>query len=543
MTFSDFSPTVPVLVRTLAERFGGREMVVRADRRVTYAEVERESAELARGLLATGIGKGSRVGLLMSNGPDWVVAWLAATRIGALLVPINTFYQTRELGWILRHADVQLLLTQHRLLSHDYMERLERCAPALAGQTGSPLRIASLPHLRAVRVWGPCDRRWADDGPNGLVEAAALTPSIDEAFLQAVEADVSPADPMLIIYSSGSAADPKGAVHTHAGPIQHGDTLNRFRDLTPADRVYSPMPFFWVGGFVYTLLSCLHAGATMLTEEVFEPGATLDFIERERATMVAGWPHYGKAMADHPSFAKRDLSSIRSGNLYELLPTEARPRDPELRSNSLGMTETCGPHTIDRMDYDLPEKLRGSFGRAVPGVEHKIVDRETGAKLPPGELGEICVRGYSVMSGLYKVPRSQVFDADGYYHTGDAGFFDAEGTLFFKGRLGEMIKTGGANVTPREVEIVLESYPEIKSAFVVGLPDPEREQLVAAAVVSRAGAQVDPDELRQRVKRDLSAYKVPRFVIPFEDGTLPLTGTGKIDKRRLVELLAETVAR
>src|SRR5262245_63423696 len=192
-------------------------------------------------------------------------------------------------------------------------------------------------------------------------------------------------------------------------------------------------------------------------------------------------------MMDHPSFRQRDLSSIRSGNLYAVLPEAVRPRDPELRSNSLGMTETAGPHTYDRMDVDLPERLRGSFGHAVPGVEHKVIDPETGATLPPGEVGEICVRGYSLMLGLHKQERDDVFDRDGYYHTGDAGYFDEEGVLYFQARLGEMIKTAGANVTPREVEVVIETLPEVVSAFVVGLPDPARGQMVAESVVHTLG--------------------------------------------------------
>jgi acyl-CoA synthetase (AMP-forming)/AMP-acid ligase II len=299
------------------------------------------------------------------------------------------------------------------------------------------------------------------------------------------------------------------------------------------------MPFFWVGGFVFTLLAAMHEGAFLICEEAFEPGATLALLERERATIAAGWPHYSKAMVDHPSFAERDLSSIRAGNLYAVLPDALRPKDPELRSNALGMTETCGPHTIERMDVDLPERLRGSFGRSVPGLEHKIVDPETGATLGPGELGEICVRGYSVMLGLYKREREDVFDRDGFYHTGDAGWFDADGVLFFQARLGEMIKTAGANVTPREVEVAIETFPEVASAFVVGLPDPVRGQSVAAAVVLKRGAALDADAARARLREELSAYKVPRRWLFAAKDALPFTDSGKIDKRRLAALFPE----
>jgi acyl-CoA synthetase (AMP-forming)/AMP-acid ligase II len=188
---------------------------------------------------------------------------------------------------------------------------------------------------------------------------------------------------------------------------------------------------------------------------------------------------------------------------------------------------------------DLPESLRGSFGRSVPGLEHKVVDPESGEPLGPGELGEICVRGYSVMQGLYKREREDTFDADGFYHTGDAGRFSEDGYLYFHARLGDLIKTGGANVTPREVEVALEAQPEVKEAYVVGVPHPDRGQTVEAAVVLQAGRDATPDALRTRLRGELSAYKVPRHVFLCASDELPFTDSGKIDKRRLGDLLAK----
>ena len=541
MPFPDFTPTVPELLRTRVERFGDRPMILLNDLRIRYGEAERRSAHLARGLLATGHGKGSRIALLLPNGPDWVVAWLAATRIGALVVPMNTFYKPRELGWVLRHADVATLLTAPRYLNNDYLERLEAVAPGLAGQQADAVLVPELPYLRNVFAFGEHDRPWARTDRD-LEAAATASPAIDDAFLREVESCVTPADPMVLIYSSGSTADPKGAIHSHGSVIRHSFNLNAYRDLTPEDVVFSPMPFFWVGGFVFTLLSCMHAGCFMLCEESFEPGETLRLLERENATVVAGWPHYAKAMTSHPSFRERDLSSVRSGNLYELLPGDLRPKDPELRSNSLGMTETCGPHTIDRMDYDLPEELRGSFGCAPEGVSHKIVDPDSGAPLGAGEFGEICVRGYNVMQGLHKVDREQAFDIDGFYHTGDAGHFDANGRLFFRARLGEMIKTAGANVTPREVEVVLEGFPEVQSAFVVGVADEARGQNVAAALVLGAGRALSEEVCRARLREELSAYKVPRHYFFYASTDLPFTDSGKLEKRKLAAMLEGRIA-
>jgi acyl-CoA synthetase (AMP-forming)/AMP-acid ligase II len=539
----DSECTVAGFIRSKAARDPERIFLVKDDVRLSFGEAERRSRKLARGLLAAGAGKGTRIGLLLPNGPDWALAWLAATRIGALLVPMNTFYQARELGFVLRHADVDTLLVAARFQNNDYLERLERFAPELAAHGAAPLRLRALPFLRHVRVWESDggERPWTSGGAAALEALADASPAVDDALLEEVEREVRPADPMIVIYSSGSTADPKGAIHTHGAVLRHAHNLNVFRDLVPEDRIYSPMPFFWVGGLVFTLVSTMHVGARLYCQDVFEPGRTLDLIERESITLVAGWPHFGAAMAAHPSFASRDLSSIRGGNMYALLPESARPKDPELRSNSLGMTETCGPHTYGSMDRDLPEKLRGSFGRAVPGVSHKIVDPETGETLGPGEFGEICARGTSVMQGLYKVEREDAFDADGYYHTGDAGFFDAEGHLFFKGRLGEMIKTGGANVAPREVELVLASMPEILAGHVVGLPHPERGENVAAAVVLREGATLDAETLHARLKQELSAYKLPRHVFFVTSAEIPMTDSGKLDRRRLREALARRV--
>lgn len=538
MAFPDYEPTIPTFIHHVAEKFSDAPLIVLNDKRIDYRESERHSAKLAQCLLAAGVGKGTRVGVLMPNGPDFVTAFLAAARIGAWVVPINTFFKAAEMSYVLRHSDVDTLLMWPELLGNDYVERMEQCAPSLARLDTPEIFVPELPFLRRVVVWGHSAPAWAQTLEE-FESRGARHPTIDEAFLAAIEAGVTPADAAAVIYSSGSTADPKGAIHTHGTLLRHSFNLNSFRDLEPDDRIFSPMPFFWVGGIVYTLLSTMHIGSFMICEEAFEPGKTLALLERERATVVAGWPHYTSAMVDHPSFAQRDLSSVRKGNLYELLPEDARPKDPELRSNSLGMTETCGPHSIDQMEYDLPEHLRGSFGPSVPGVEHKITDPETGEPLPTGQHGEICVRGYSLMQGLYKREREETFDADGFYHTGDGGYLNDQGYLFFKARLGDMVKTAGANVAPREIEIVLDGYPEIQGAYVVGVPDPIRGQNVVAALVLNHGETLDADSLRTRLKNELSAYKVPRQFFFFEKEELPFTDSGKIDKRKLIHLLAE----
>ena len=539
MPFPDFEPSTPTFIRTLDERYASRELLVYEGRRISYGEAAADSARMARGMLSAGITKGTRVGLLMPNSPDFVVTWFAAARIGAIIIPINTFYKPKELAFVLRHADIQILLTVDKLLNNDYLERLETCIPQLADQpwgstASSPLLLQEFPFLRQIYVWGEATRPWAENHQR-LLEATA---AIDDDYLKSVEGCVCPADPLTIIYSSGSTSDPKGAVHTHGSVIRHSYNLNCWRDIETEDRLFSPMPFFWVGGLVFTLHCALHKGACLICEEVFEPGQTMKLLEAERATTVTGWPHYGRAMVDHPGFSERDLSTVRTGNIYALLPASARPADPELRSNALGMTETCGPHSIDHMDVDLEEAMRGSFGRALEGVEHKMVDPDSGEILPAGVDGELCIRGYNVMQGLYKVEREDCFDADGFYHSGDGGYLNEDGFLFFKARLGDLIKTAGANVTPREVEIVIDEQPEVQGSYVVGLPHPDRGQEVACAVILNLGETLDAPTLRQRLKQELSSYKVPSKLFFCVKDEIPFTDSGKVDKQRLIKYLS-----
>jgi acyl-CoA synthetase (AMP-forming)/AMP-acid ligase II len=486
--------------------------------------------------LASGVGKGTRVGLLAPNGPAWIIAWLAASRIGAVVSLLNTYSLERELSWTLRHADVQVLLTIDHHLGHDYLARLESIAPRLADQEAERIVVESHPYLRSVWVWGDSTRPWA-----GTIAALAeRAERIPAGILTEVESQVSPADPMVVVYSSGSTSDPKGAVHSHGAVVRHAHNLWQFRSLADDDVLYTPMPLFWVGGLSYTLVAAIHAGATLVFDERFEPGRTLGLIERERVTQVIGWPHMSKALTEHPSFPQRDLSSVRGGTLIGLLPADRRPAAGEVRANSLGMTETLGPHTIDDHRNALPADKAGSFGLSVPGVEHRVADPVSGQPLGPGEVGELWVRGYSLMLGLHKLERDEVFTADGWYPTGDGGYFDEDGHFYFLGRLGAQIKSAGMNITPREVEIVLEGFAEVNLAFVTGVPHPERGEDVVAAVVLAPGGHLDSDELRARVKAEIASYKVPRHIAVFADrNDLPWLDSGKADIRRIKAMLAE----
>jgi len=291
-------------------------------------------------------------------------------------------------------------------------------------------------------------------------------------------------------------------------------------------------------------LQALSTDAAILAQDVFEAGSTLALLERERATLISCWAQASQAMADHPDFAKRDLSSVRGGTMLEALPPDRRPREPDLVPNLLGMTETGGPHTmVEVPDTPLPPGLRGSFGIPLPGVvQHRIVDPASGVEAPAGHEGEIQVRGQIVMNGVYKRERHDVFGPDGWYATGDRGWFDEAGHLHFTGRASTLIKTAGSNVSPVEVEAVLDAMPGVVHSFVVGIPHPVRGQVVAAAVVPAHGAKLTAAALMAHAGQNLSSFKVPTVVLILSEDQLPMLPTGKIDRTALVAMLAESTS-
>jgi len=557
MTTPAYPPTLPNMARHLGARYGQREALVRGERRITFEGLERESALIARGLLARGVGKGSRVGLMMPNSPDWVVMLFAIMRVGAIAVPMSTLYQAPELRWVLNHADIHTLIIADRYLRHDYVERLEQALPGLATQTRDRLALAAAPFLRAVVVWNGCDRPWASVGPDAFVEAAQAHPELDESLLLAAEAGVTPADQGCIIYTSGSTAEPKGVLHLQGRLIRHSYQMaTDYWPLGEGDRIASVRPFFWVAGLSATLFHSLHNGACLIYVDPDTPAEIRRLVDQKGVTGltgVAGWVGTIAADAAFADGAYKILRiandcaavAVRQGERYVL-------RNPRLEAmigaaslpvpaaripKNFGMTETLGAHTALPAPQLIPEAKPGAAGRAVPGVRHLIVDRETLEPSPPGETGELLVAGYSLMDGLYKREREAVFTAEGFYRTGDLCTLDEEGYLSFVSRAGDMVKVHGANVAPLEVEGCLNAMPEIEESAVVGLPLGGGDSLLMAAVTRRGTAEISERTVIERLKQSLSSYKVPKRVVFMTADELPKTGSGKVKKAELVALL------
>jgi len=522
--------TLPALLAARAAARGDHALLVCDDEVLTYADAASRSAVLAKGLLARGAGRGTHVGLLHPNGADFVVGWLAAARVGAVAVPLSTFSTSAELRTLLRTADIEHLLATTSFRGRDYVDALRVAVPGLDLATPPPLHTASVPALRQLAFDREPPGVAAEWTTVALVDAGR---AIDDDVLAAAEAGVQSADRMVIVHTSGSTSAPKGVIHQHGPLIRHLDNLNELRRYREDEILFSNSPFFWIGGFAYSLLGTLLAGATLVCSNATDPAATLDLLERARPTMVNGFAASVAHLAEDPSFPCRDLSSIGRGNLWPIMPAAARPADPELRHNMLGMTEAGSVCLASDDERDQPERRRGSFGRPVAGFEARIVDPDTGSDCESGRVGELWLRGPFLMEGYYGRERHETFTPDGWYRTGDLFHVDADGCFYFAGRHGDMIKTAGANVSPREVEAAIADVTGLV-AHVVGVDDPERGQVVAAALrVQRGRAAPDTDDLRSALRERLSAYKVPRRFLALADDEVPVLSSGKLDARAL----------
>jgi len=509
----------------VAARHAGRVALRFEDRSLRYDELRREARALARGLLGAGVGKGAHVGLLMTNRPEWVVGCFAAGLVGAVVVPLSTLATPEECDWVLRHSDVSTLLLQRSLRSRDYLEELLVAHPELADAVPGRLRCSALPQLRRLVVVGadPAQR-----GVQGWYELAALARDVPSELLDAASAEVTPADAGMLIYTSGTTAHPKGVLHRQRAPVIQSWRFAEWMKLDPEDRVFSAQPFFWTAGFAMSLGATLAAGACLVLQEIFEPGPALELIERERVSVVHAFPHQEKELGEHPSAAQRDLSHVRKTRFGSPLARLAGIEKNEWGVDaSFGLSETF---TIAAaLPVDAPaEERRGSSGRALPGMEIAIVDPETGAPRPLGEPGEIAVRGATLMCGYYKVEPDIVFDANGFFRTQDGGSLDAAGHLHWTGRLSGLIKTGGANVSPLEIERVLAPHPQVKIAVPLGVPHPTLGEALVLCVVPAAGAQPEEAGIRQFLRERVAPYKVPRRVLLFAEGELSYTANQKV---------------
>jgi len=528
--------TLPHFLEDVAARFGARTATRFEGVDVRFDELAQEARRMAAALFEAGVGRGDRVAVLIANRPEWVAAAFGAARLGAVVVPVNTFATPDERDYILGHCDARLLLMQRSVAGRDYVEELLGTHPELAHQAAGMLALEGLPDLRRIVCLD------ADADPMGIEpwdEFRSRGVSIPDEELQLIADSVSPDDSGLMIYTSGTTDHPKGVLHYQRAAVIQSWRFAEYLGLTSQDVVFTAQPFFWTAGIAESLGATLAAGATLLLQETFDPESALDCIERERATTVLVWPHQEKAMAEHPSAAGRDLTSLHRVEFdLPLAGLIGLEEDVWGVYAAYGMTETFTLITALPSSATAEERADNS-GRILPGMEIRIVDPESGEARAVEEEGEIIVRGVTLMERYWKVPLENAIDADGFFHTGDGGFFDARGRLHWKGRLSGMIKTGGANVSPIEVEKAAIGLPGVRAAVAIGVPHPTLGEALVLCLVPTAGSRLDADEIRARLRTQLAAYKRPRHLLEVGEDQAPTTGNQKLQAEAFRSLALE----
>jgi len=519
------SRTLPDLLDEMAGRHPEREAVVAGDARLTYAQYRARVRELAKGLHRLGVRPGAKVALLMANRLEWLLTDFAVAMLGATLVPVSTWSRARELDYVLRHADATTLITVDRFLGQDYL--------AMLAEIGAG--VSHFPLLRHLVCLSP-ERH---HGLTAFGDLAELGAAVPDREIDARKMAVKPTDIPYILYTSGTTSTPKGVPLAHAGLIENMFNIGERQHLDEHDRLWLGISLFWGFGCENALLAVMTHGGCVVLQERFDAGDALRLIERERCTVYYGTPNIALALTEHPDRPRCDLRSLRTG--AAIGSAQAMQMVMELGAaeicNVYGLTECYGNCTVTDAHDPVDVRLH-TVGRPLPGMEIKIADPRTHRPLPPGEVGEIAIRGY-MMPGYYKDPEKNAaaFDAEGWFLSGDFGVIDDDGRLRFRGRIKEMVKTGGINVAPLEVEEILLGHPGVEQAYVVGIPDIRREEAVAAVVVLRTPGAVSADDLREFCNKALAAFKVPQHFRFLAREELPVTASGKVQKHRLRERL------
>ncbi len=507
--------------RTFAEHLA----IVHGDRRLTWSQVGDQSARIARALLARGIGRGDHIALWLPNHPDWLLIWLAAVRIGAAVVPVNTRYKADEAAYVIGKSDAGLLFIEDRFLGIDYLATVREIR-------------ARLPQLHEVVVLGKAPEDFVGYGT--LLRGAD---QVSDARLTEAEAAVSPDALVIIVFTSGTTGFPKGVLHTH-DVVRMADTVAHWLELHPGDRILGHLPLFHVSGVFSSFLLALMTGGALIQLDRWNAATALELIERERISVLSGIPTHFVDLLDSPDLQRRDVSSLRTGWIggSYIPPEVVRGAREKLGMEALlpvyGMTETTSCTTLGRKTDPLEARVAGN-GVSLGGYEVAVIDPDTRRPIATGAEGEIAVRGYTVMKGYYKEPEATaaVLGSDGWLCTGDLGAFDEEGYLRITGRRSDMFIVGGNNVHPADIEHVLLEHGGVKAAHVVPGPDPRMGEVAIAFVQAAKGEGFGEREMIDHARSRLASFKVPRRVVMMDEW--PMTPTGKVELARLRELAAD----
>ncbi|WP_038345033.1 AMP-binding protein [Acinetobacter sp. A47] len=547
LSYVSGTSTQPLLGMTIAEQFdqacaqyAEQEAIVSVhqNRRLSYQALQDEVNAFACSLLKLGLTKGDRLAIWSPNCVEWTVTQFAAAKAGIILVNLNTAYKSHELEYVLNKVACKGLVIAAQFKTTDYQQLLSKIAPELATSTDKVLHSARLPHLRYVIKIDEQQHNGIHRF-NDLLEQPTQQ-QLDQ--LQALASHLQFDETINIQFTSGTTGNPKGTMLTHHNILNNGYFVGEGIGLTPQDRVCISVPLFHCFGMVMGNLACITHGSTMVyPAAVFNPLASLKTIHQEKCTAAYGVPTMFIAMLEHEQFAEFDLSSLRTGIMAgSPCPREIMQRVIDRMHMSeiticYGMTETSPVSVQSYMDDSIDKRV-STVGHVHPHLEVKIVDLE-GEIVPQGVLGELCVRGYSVMAGYWDEPEKtgEVIDAAGWMHTGDIAEMDQDGFIKIKGRIKDVVIRGGENLFPKEIEDFLYTHPDVCDVQVIGLPDRRYGEELCACIILHEHHQSDEDSIRDFCRAHISHNKVPRYVRFFTE--FPMTASGKAQKFKLQEIM------
>jgi len=532
--------TLGDLLLTAADSQPDRMAVILPDQRSSYAEIRAAAFHRALSLQALGVGPGDHVGLLLPTGMDFVETMFATALLGAVTVPVNARYMPPELAYLVENADLKVLLTTDKIAEAvNFVERLNLALPDLTQADARSLDLQGAPLLRNIVLYGK------SEAPGMLSEDqfSALADQGDMDRLHMSRLQIRLGSTALILYTSGTTANPKGCMISHEAIVRNSAALADRYELTGEDSFWSPLPMFHIAA-ILPLTAIFAKGGTYVTTGYFQAGEALRMMEEDQVT--ATYPCFWTIMSDlvdHPDFETTDLSRVKLMNAnFAVQPPEIGEKMKKALPNAIfvgtfGMTETAGTVTTSRFDATEEQRFK-RLGTPLSGMEVKAIDPETGEEAAPGEKGEAWIRGYSTFTEYYKSPEktAEALDDEGWFHSGDLISIDPDGQLMFHGRLRDMLKVGGENVAAVEIETWLQNHQAVKLAQVVGIPHPRLIEVPAAFIELEAGKSADEEELIAFCKGKIAGFKIPRHVRFVEEW--PISST-KIQKFRLQDQLIE----
>jgi fatty-acyl-CoA synthase len=516
-----------------------KDFIVYPDRglRFTYATFNERVDNLAKSFITIGVKKGDKIGIFANNVPDWLTYFFASTKIGAVLVTVNTNYRTHELEYLIKNSDLHTLCLVNGFRDSDYIQMIYELVPELKEHQRGYLKSERFPELKNVVFMGPEKHRGMFNTP----ELILLGKQLDDHLLQEAATSISCHDVVNMQYTSGTTGFPKGVMLTHHNILNNGNATATCMNFSAEEKLCVCVPLFHCFGCVLALCSIITRGATMVMVENFDPLTVLASVQKEKCTALHGVPTMFISELNHPMFPMFDLSSLRTGIMAgSLCPIETMKKVMEKMNMKeliivYGLTESSPGMTATRVT-DPPEIRSTTVGKAYPQVEVKVADPETGKELQPGEQGELCCRGYNVMKGYYKNEEAtaKAIDADGWLHSGDLGIMDEQGYFRVTGRIKDMIIRGGENIYPREIENFLYTHPEIESVEVVGVASEKYGEEVGAFIKKKTGSAMIEEDVADFCRGKIARFKIPKYIYFVNE--FPMTASGKIQKYKLREM-------